>query len=70
MSVGSLIFQGAQVENLEETSKTLALRCRLTARDYAKRVGVPTSRLDESKTFFRHVAADERNSAVLKRISP
>ena len=31
---------------------------------------VPTERLDELKKFFRQVAADERNSAVLKRSAP
>lgn len=41
------------------------------SRNYTvKQIVVPTSRLDELKTFFRHVAADERNSAVLKRINP
>jgi len=35
-----------------------------------KGVTVPTDRLDELKKFFRQIAADERNSAVLKRATP
>ena len=34
------------------------------------KVLVPIDRLDELKKFFRQVAADERNSAVLKRTTP
>jgi hypothetical protein len=35
-----------------------------------KKVIVPTQDLDELKTFFRQVAADERSSAVLRRGNP
>ena len=35
-----------------------------------KDVLVPVERLEELKTFYRRVAADERNSAVLKRSAP
>jgi transglutaminase-like putative cysteine protease len=35
-----------------------------------KSVTVPTDRLDELKKFFHQIAADERNSAVLKRATP
>jgi hypothetical protein len=31
---------------------------------------VPTQKLDEVKDFFRHIAADERSSAILKRENP
>jgi len=156
--LGSLVFQGAQIENLEQTDKTRVLHYRFLAKDYAKAAGnlllirprvlgqkgsdlleakerkqpvefpsasletdiyeitlpsgyavdelpppanedssfadyrskvevvgnvlkysrnytikdviVPTSHLEEMKKFFRQVAADERNSAVLKRTNP
>ena len=35
-----------------------------------KDVLVPTERLDELKKFYRQVSADERSSAVLKRVAP
>ncbi|HKN61517.1 MAG TPA: hypothetical protein VJW93_10085, partial [Candidatus Acidoferrales bacterium] len=33
-------------------------------------VHVPTQKLEEVRTFFRQVAADERSSAVLRRANP
>ena len=35
-----------------------------------KDVRVPVERLEQLKKFYRRVAADERNSAVLKRSAP
>ena len=156
--LGSLVFQGFQVQNLEKNESTLILSYRFLAKDYAKAAGnlllvrprvlgskredlfeekprknpvefetasvqsdvfeitippgyaveevpppvevdcgvaayrskveaaggvlrynreykitkvlVPIDRLDELKKFYRQVAADERNSAVLKRTTP
>ncbi|MGD0920566.1 MAG: DUF3857 and transglutaminase domain-containing protein [Terriglobia bacterium] len=156
--LGSLVFQGFQVQNLEKNEGTLILSYRFLAKDYAKAAGnlllvrprvlgskradlfeekprknpvefetasvqsdifeitippgyaveevpppvevdcgaaayrskveaaggvlrynreykitkvlVPIDRLDELKKFYRQVAADERNSAVLKRTTP
>ncbi len=40
-------------------------------RNYAiKDVQIPTERLEELKDFYRRIAADERSTAVLKRITP
>jgi hypothetical protein len=35
-----------------------------------KRVFVPKDKLGDLKTFYRQVAGDERNNAVLKRAAP
>lgn len=35
-----------------------------------KSVFVPTEHLDELKTFFRQISADERSTAVLRRVAP
>jgi len=43
---------------------------RYTREHKIKEVLVPTERLDELRKFYRQVAADERNSAVLKRTTP
>jgi transglutaminase-like putative cysteine protease len=43
---------------------------RYTREHKIKEVLVPTERLDELRKFLRQVAADERNSAVLKRTTP
>jgi hypothetical protein len=35
-----------------------------------KQLSVPVSQMDELKKFYRLIASDERNTAVLKPIGP